>query len=67
MLIVQVWRAASVASSTRIPDCAIALATVCSLLVERERLDGAGKIFDGVELIVAGDDGDADRIDVWIQ
>lgn len=37
------------------------------LLVEREGADGAGKIFDGVELSTAVDDRDADGIYVWIQ
>jgi hypothetical protein len=37
------------------------------LLGERERLDGAGEILDCIELVVAGDDGDSDGIDVWIE
>src|ERR1700733_759266 len=37
------------------------------LLVEREGLNGAGKIFYGVELVVSIDYRDTDGIDVWIQ
>lgn len=37
------------------------------LLVERKSLDGAGEVFDGEELVVPVDDGDADAIYIWIQ
>jgi hypothetical protein len=37
------------------------------LLVERKNFDGAGEVFYGVELVVTGDDGNPDRIDVWIE
>jgi hypothetical protein len=36
------------------------------LLGNRERFDSVGKIFDSVELMIAGYDGDSDRIDLWI-
>ena len=37
------------------------------LLGEGEGFDGAGEILNGVELIVAGDDGDSDGVYVGIE
>jgi len=37
------------------------------LLIERKGFDGAGKVFYGIELVVARDDSDSDGVDVGIE